>query len=161
MTGAGERPILDTVHNASISNHSAAIFYYNFLLFGPGSWWAKCYARARIIYAVTWRYKNPIKACFLVGGGRAAIPSSTTASYPRLNHPQILCIFIIFYTGVLYHVVTVYIKVSYARNADVVKKPIWKLYYLLQEAIITLLFTNIYILSLILYEYLYININFI
>jgi len=96
MTDAGERPILDTVHNASISNHSTAIFYYTFLLFGPGSWWAKCYARARTIYVVTRCYKNPIKACFL---GRAAIPSSTTA--PRLNHPQILCIFIIFYIGVL------------------------------------------------------------
>lgn len=46
------------------------------------------------IYAVTRRYKNPIKACFPVGGGWTVAP----ASYLRLNHHQILRIFIIFYT---------------------------------------------------------------
>lgn len=54
------------------------------------------------IYAVTRRYKNPIKACFPVGGRWTAAP----ASYLRLNHHQILRIFIIFYTCVSYRVVT-------------------------------------------------------
>lgn len=112
MTGADKRPILDTVHNASISNHSIAIFLLYFFALWFGIMMAKCYARARIIYAVTRRYKNPIKACFLVGGGQAAIPGSIPVSYPRLNHPQILRIFIIFYISVLYHVVTVH-RISY------------------------------------------------
>lgn len=89
----------------------AAIFH-RFLLAGPGEEPQRGpnvmprdlrASRRRRARAVTRRYKNPIKACFSVDGGRR--DGNTRRLRPRipgrLNHHQILCIFIIFYTCVL------------------------------------------------------------